>query len=147
MARPRSTLFPYTTLFRSLLDLPLAVEEGRRRLVEQNQIAGVRRDLGDQAAPGGRSEERFRRNGETEIYTLSLHDALPISSRSPARRRRRTTPTRGTEPDRRRASGPRRPGRARWQIGRAVQEEWRDRDLHSFPTRRSSDLFSISRSP
>src|SRR3712207_6775539 len=26
-----------------------------------------------------RSEERFSRNAETEIYTLSLHDALPIS--------------------------------------------------------------------
>src|SRR5215211_5200805 len=28
-----------------------------------------------------RSEERFSRNAETEIYTLSLHDALPISVR------------------------------------------------------------------
>src|SRR5277367_632803 len=27
-----------------------------------------------------RSEERFSRNAETEIYTLSLHDALPIWS-------------------------------------------------------------------
>src|SRR5215208_2159953 len=27
-----------------------------------------------------------------------------------------------------------------WKIGRAVQQECRDRDLHSFPTRRSSDL-------
>src|SRR3989441_1036901 len=25
-----------------------------------------------------RSEERFSRNAETDIYTLSLHDALPI---------------------------------------------------------------------
>src|SRR5258708_4491286 len=30
------------------------------------------------------------------------------------------------------------------QIGRAVQQECRDRDLHSFPTRRSSDLSSIN---
>src|SRR5260370_21784 len=30
--------------------------------------------------------------------------------------------------------------RQRRQIGRAVQQECRDRDLHSFPTRRSSDL-------
>src|SRR5476651_1621569 len=29
-----------------------------------------------------RSEERFSRNAETEIYTLSLHDALPISATS-----------------------------------------------------------------
>src|SRR5260370_562810 len=28
--------------------------------------------------PRFRSEERFSRNAETEIYTLSLHDALPI---------------------------------------------------------------------
>src|SRR6266576_2149430 len=27
-----------------------------------------------------RSEERFSRNAETELYTLSLHDALPISN-------------------------------------------------------------------
>src|SRR2546427_22381 len=30
------------------------------------------------------------------------------------------------------------------QIGRAVQQECRDRDLHSFPTRRSSDLGIIT---
>src|SRR4028119_469158 len=29
---------------------------------------------------------------------------------------------------------------SRAEIGRAVQQECRDRDLHSFPTRRSSDL-------
>src|SRR5205823_3706360 len=35
----------------------------------------------------------------------------------------------------------RRPSRrSRQQIGRAVQQECRDRYLHSFPTRRSSDL-------
>src|SRR5215217_5353964 len=31
-------------------------------------------------ASHSRSEERFSRNAETEIYTLSLHDALPICS-------------------------------------------------------------------
>src|SRR5215475_6641320 len=30
-----------------------------------------------------RSEERFSRNAETEIYTLSLHDALPICFPAP----------------------------------------------------------------
>src|SRR5256885_1618740 len=30
------------------------------------------------------------------------------------------------------------------QIERAVQQECRDRDLHSFPTRRSSDLIAIN---
>src|SRR5256885_1205267 len=33
----------------------------------------------DTTDPQQRSEERFSRNAETEIYTLSLHDALPIS--------------------------------------------------------------------
>src|SRR2546427_248347 len=34
----------------------------------------------DEAVPSfvSRSEERFSRNAETDIYTLSLHDALPI---------------------------------------------------------------------
>src|SRR2546428_177591 len=37
-----------------------------------------------------------------------------------------------------------------FEIGRAVQQECRDRDLHSFPTRRSSDLlimFSVNSAP
>src|SRR5438477_23412 len=34
----------------------------------------------DEAVPSfvSRSEERFSRNAETDLYTLSLHDALPI---------------------------------------------------------------------
>src|SRR4028119_803014 len=90
-----------------------------------------------------RSEERFSRNAETEIYTLSLHDALPISQ----------TSTSISYSDLRFNVG------YRWkngvlnfgkdnlsygyEIGRAVQQECRDRDLHSFPTRRSSDLTNI----
>src|SRR6185437_13019359 len=88
----------------------------------------------------GRSEERFSRNAETEIYTLSLHDALPIFpswlpcwsdwssyyhfNYSGYRWRLLRD---GVASDNRK-------------IGRAVQQECRDRDLHSFPTRRSSDL-------
>src|SRR5260370_437637 len=34
--------------------------------------------------------------------------------------------------------------KSRNEIGRAVQQECRDRDLHSFPTRRSSDLCANS---
>src|SRR5215475_4201143 len=87
-----------------------------------------------------RSEERFSRNAETEIYTLSLHDALPIFVSVGAdiafdadpkffaclvRFESSSVPTKTqSEP----------------KIGRAVQQECRDRDLHSFPTRRSSDL-------
>src|SRR2546425_3095833 len=38
---PRSTLFPYTTLFRSLVELKLQVEELRRRLEERPQRVEV----------------------------------------------------------------------------------------------------------
>src|SRR5260370_1382567 len=45
--------------------------------------AGLRRDavqpdIEAERKKRDRSEERFSRNAETEIYTLSLHDALPI---------------------------------------------------------------------
>src|SRR4026209_280445 len=90
-----------------------------------------------------RSEERFSRNAETEIYTLSLHDALPIwvqsstSKAEPRVGRRTELPTKSGNPkvliD----------GFRHDEIGRAVQQECRDRDLHSFPTRRSSDLGKV----
>src|SRR3990167_8370675 len=83
---PRSTLFPYTTLFRSL---------------GKQATAGCVRMLNSDVEelysilPEGRSEEHtselqsqsnlvcrlffFNDTATTEIYTLSLHDALPIS--------------------------------------------------------------------
>src|SRR4026208_832737 len=91
-----------------------------------------------------RSEERVSRDAEPEIYTLSLHDALPICTRPRCRGIRRTVwldarsvyhqINRRSEhinglPD---------------QIGRAGQQGCRARDLHSFPTRRSSDLYSAA---
>src|ERR1051326_5930117 len=83
---PRSTLFPYTTLFRSIAGYgssPLVSYEGQ----------GIY--FLDRVRPGGwRSEEHtselqshsfisyaaffFNDTATTEIYTLSLHDALPI---------------------------------------------------------------------
>src|ERR1051326_7353774 len=87
---PRSTLFPYTTLFRSrrvLDDFGIGVRIGWRLVVLT---------IGN--AEAARSEEHtselqshsfisyavfcFNDTATTEIYTLSLHDALPISSRS-----------------------------------------------------------------
>src|SRR5260221_689266 len=122
---PRSTLFPYTTLFRSRRQLgalelaPALLQElavARPRLdrpppVEREQpldeelpvfgrprSGGADRDLQPALARADRQSTRlksphtvksysvffFNDTATTEIYTLSLHDALPISP--PARR-------------------------------------------------------------
>src|SRR5215211_422396 len=79
-------------------------------------------------------------SGHTEIYTLSLHDALPICMLRPVTTDgkvqddvERLVELRGRDaavPDQR--------------IGRRSEEHTSElrshRDLHSFPTRRSSDL-------
>src|SRR5215218_8307753 len=124
---PRSTLFPYTTLFRSSARHSLkpgaSRERGTRRcevhprseehtselqshsdvvcrlLLEKKKTAGSRRCTGSgrassrrQPSPmrifsssptSGRSQDScsiffFNDTATTEIYTLSLHDALPI---------------------------------------------------------------------
>src|SRR4028118_82650 len=78
MPRPRSPLFPYTTLFRSLtLLLPTSIQ---LTFVRIRGILMVLPNLLPRQSliPLLRSEERFSRNAETEISTLSLHDALPI---------------------------------------------------------------------
>src|ERR1043166_2063203 len=82
----RSTLFPYTTLFRSVEPEDLVVELSRIGTVRVADIVG--------RGEGDRSEEHtselqsrfgiwdavffFNHPAPTEIYTLSLHDALPI---------------------------------------------------------------------
>src|SRR3990172_8401547 len=84
---PRSTLFPYTTLFRSPRFLRL-----------RHGVSRSPARLGDDLLPRRRSQDRkstrlnsshgyisyslffFNDPATTEIYTLSLHDALPISS-------------------------------------------------------------------
>src|SRR4028119_2479207 len=139
MPSPRSPLFPYTTLFRS--------EKGQvlEGVIKNMTNFGVFIDLGGVDGLlhitdfSWRSEERFSRNAEPEISTLSLHDALPIGKRTSTRRCHQ-------EHDQLR-----RIYRLGWrrrlaahhrffvEIGRAVQQECRARDLHSFPTRRSSD--------
>src|ERR1043166_763286 len=86
---PRSTLFPYTTLFRSLCGRFEGVDE---RLLQARPVVEV--SLGDFVL---RSEEHtselqsrfgisyavffFNDPATPEIYTLPLHDALPISLR------------------------------------------------------------------
>src|SRR3990167_6866510 len=82
---PRSTLFPYTTLFRSMLFKYKAIEKTGE--VREGTIDAVNNDVAI------RSEEHtselqsqsnllfplfFNDPAPTEIYPLSLHDALPI---------------------------------------------------------------------
>src|ERR1051325_6447452 len=92
---PRSTLFPYTTLFRSVAN---DRHVGKYPRVDRHPLA--LRALGLVCA---RSEEHtselqspyvisyvvffFNDTATTEIYTLSLHDALPICSQRSARRK------------------------------------------------------------
>src|ERR671929_238185 len=93
---PRSTLFPYTTLFRSYRDrVRSAVEYGE----SGDDATGEERE----GAAGDRESTRlnsshvkrysmpsffFNDTATTEIYTLSLHDALPILSGSGSQCRR-----------------------------------------------------------
>src|SRR3712207_438618 len=120
---PRSTLFPYTTLFRSRPGIhllqPAAARGGRGgddcgaggggRVQEQARVPqtlrrGGARRAGRRLPPGDhprrvragwestRLKSRYAQNSDagfffndtatTEIYTLSLHDALPISTRN-----------------------------------------------------------------
>src|SRR5690242_15204799 len=226
---PRSTLFPYTTLFRSLgdlhtdLDLRLVARlrrprrQDRRRVVLRPLLVRAldRRLVADRKSTRLNSSHMsisyavfclkkknarrilrravhvhmhwpFPVPATTEIYTLSLHDALPISRRSA--HRPRPSPCRAASP-----AAPARsssssaattPGTCAGSPARSRSEEHtselqshvnlvcrlllekkkraadftpgcacthalafscsRDyRDLHSFPTRRSSDLSAI----
>src|SRR5438067_8069474 len=70
---PRSTLFPYTTLFRSMENTNLSkqqqVSEIMRQMLTQAQTAGqyLAHNLGNL-----RSEERFSRNAETDLVCRLL---------------------------------------------------------------------------
>src|SRR3989304_4641230 len=86
---PRSTLFPYTTLFRSADERAALDERGPRG---RNAIVVP----AERAHPSDRKSTRlnsshgyisyavffFNDTATTEIYTLSLHDALPICRRT-----------------------------------------------------------------
>src|ERR1043166_5539258 len=86
---PRSTLFPYTTLFRSLRGRALARLRAARYggagilCVRGGHDARSEEDTPELQSRFGISYTVFFLNdtATTEIYTLSLHDALPISSR------------------------------------------------------------------
>src|ERR1043166_5460320 len=95
---PRSTLFPYTTLFRSLRaggaarrDRVRRAQRGPLRLAVSLRLDRKSTPLNSRHVSQSRvSSFFFNDTATTEIYTLSLHDALPISScwrRCPARSR------------------------------------------------------------
>src|SRR3990167_8379159 len=82
---PRSTLFPYTTLFRS----GLAAALGGRRDVQQVAVFGdgaagqfdadrKRTRMNSNHSQTSYAPFFFNDTATTEIYPLSLHDALPI---------------------------------------------------------------------
>src|ERR671916_535281 len=91
--------------------------------------------------PERRDRKSTRLNSShTEIYTLSLHDALPIS-----RARRKNSASFGFDPGQPPSINgmPSASGRGRTRKTRSEEhtsELQSHRDLHSFPTRRSSDL-------
>src|SRR6266496_725532 len=98
---PRSTLFPYTTLFRSARRCPPrrgdAPRGGQSRLVrprseEHTSELQSRRDLVcrlllEKKKAKTESYFFFNDTATTEIYTLSLHDALPICASMPTEAR------------------------------------------------------------
>src|SRR6201987_107537 len=86
---PRSTLFPYTTLFRSPVAQVAAdvrhqglrfLEEDRQQLLIFLDRKSTRLNSSHQII--SYAVFFFNDTATTEIYTLSLHDALPISSRA-----------------------------------------------------------------
>src|SRR3990172_3802520 len=92
---PRSTLFPYTTLFRSPVEVPpLVGDDLDQDLVQERLLNGApeqdRKSKRLNSTHGYNSYALFFFNDTAppEIYPLSLHDALPISSGSAATRRR-----------------------------------------------------------
>src|ERR1051325_10601298 len=85
---PRSTLFPYTTLFRSVYD----AASNLKSVTDANGTTQFQYDARDRRSEEHTSELQspyvisyavffFNDTATTEIYTLSLHDALPICLR------------------------------------------------------------------
>src|SRR5689334_23993032 len=64
---PRSTLFPYTTLFRSVGRV-VGTEEDSKRTKQAKNLGSASKAI---SAPT-RSEERFSRNGETDLVCRLL---------------------------------------------------------------------------
>src|SRR3989304_4688502 len=85
---PRSTLFPYTTLFRSRAEFLQAAYEGSYTPLERTRTMIRAGELDRKSTRLNSSHGYisyavffFNDTATTEIYPLSLHDALPISRR------------------------------------------------------------------
>src|SRR5476649_512240 len=114
---------------------------GHRRL-RGGQGAGAARFAGHERGTRDRKSTRLN-SSHTEIYTLSLHDALPISRTSfptPSAATRPSTPSRRP---RSRSCTLCRPRTRNARSEEHTSELQSHRDLHSFPTRRSSDLKDV----
>src|SRR5476649_979408 len=95
-----------------------------------------------QAVLDGLDRKSTRLNSShTVIYTLSLHDALPIYGQKTGQPRVAGPRTGGSCVVPRPGTG-KSSGRSRWPRSEEHTSELQShRDLHSFPTRRSSDLW------
>src|SRR5207253_4397485 len=69
---PRSTLFPYTTLFRSAVGRVVGTEEDSKRTKQA-------KNLGSASKAISRSEERFSRNAETDLVCRLLLEKKKIN--------------------------------------------------------------------
>src|SRR3990167_7829765 len=95
---PRSTLFPYTTLFRSAKDTVVMFDDDRAGINASVRAAEIFMEDPKSTRLNSRHSSIsfsvfffFNDTATTEIYTLSLHDALPICQghRGDVRRRPR----------------------------------------------------------
>src|ERR671917_39061 len=92
-------------------------------------------------APARADRKSTRLNSShTEIYTLFLHDALPIFSTAASSVSWSASPATRLSRSKAEASGPNAASARSSRSEEHTSELQSHRDLHSFPTRRSSDL-------
>src|SRR5882672_1483375 len=93
---------------------------------------------------GDRKSTRLN-SSHTVIYTLSLHDALPISNNYAEIVRSRRMARGWTQAELAERLGMTNVTISRWRSEEHTSELQSHSDLHSFPTRRSSDLKQLCR--
>src|SRR3712207_7493047 len=64
---PRSTLFPYTTLFRSLVDRPAAAEQRHLQVVQEGVVRRPQPGLADRHGERGPGGARHRAGGPAAV--------------------------------------------------------------------------------